>query len=209
MEEHKDRMPWGRMFLMLCTAVIFDIIGLVPGVGEITSSVGSATVFGIWFLSVGISLISPRKVASWGIPLFAEMIPGLSEFLPGVTIGIILMIIITKAEDKLGLQLVSRKGFANPATLVAQLKNRNDNGTQEPAQESEPEQEPVVVAESPMIDMRTGDIRMTPEQRARVGVPPIYQAQVLEEGIDESYQQPPTMNDVRTSQRANSPMYHQ
>jgi hypothetical protein len=125
MEENKKepRISSTQGVLLVGTAIIFDLISLIPAIGQILAIVGAAVVFSIWFLILHIPLVSPKKLLGWATAGLVEAIPIIS-WIPSITGGVILMIAITRAEDKLGLQVLSTKGLANPTQIVGQLKGK-------------------------------------------------------------------------------------
>ena len=116
--------------LLVGTAVIFDLISFIPAIGQALSLVGSVVVFSIWFLILRVPLVSPKKLVTWATAGLVEAIPLISA-LPGITTGVILMIAITRTEDRLGVQVLSMKGLANPSQIAGQLKPRIDRYTRE------------------------------------------------------------------------------
>lgn len=89
---------------MIATAVVFDIISIIPVVGEAIGIVGSAVVFGIWFLTLGIPLLSTKKLVTTFVGYLGEAIPAVSA-LPFITVGVILIIGMTRLEDKTGISV--------------------------------------------------------------------------------------------------------
>lgn len=124
----EPRISGTQASLLVGAAVIFDLISLIPAVGQAIATVGSIVVFSIWFLVLGVPLVSPKKLVAWVSAGIIELIPLISA-LPGITAGVILMIAITRTEDRLGVQVLSTKGLANPAQIAEQLKPRIDRYT--------------------------------------------------------------------------------
>jgi len=63
----KKRISTGVAVAMVAVALLFDAISLIPVIGSFISSIFGAGVFGFWFYWLGIPLISPKKLASWGL----------------------------------------------------------------------------------------------------------------------------------------------
>ena len=53
--------------LLVGTAVVFDVVSAVPAIGQAIAAVGSAVVFGIWFVILGVPLVSPKKLLTWSL----------------------------------------------------------------------------------------------------------------------------------------------
>lgn len=88
--------------LMIVVGIVFDLVGMVPILGSITSGIGAPLIFGMWFVMLGVPLLTPKKVASWGLSWIVEIIPALGNVLPLVTVGVALVIIIDRVEEKTG-----------------------------------------------------------------------------------------------------------
>src|SRR5688572_26613394 len=116
--------------LLVGTAVVFDVVSAVPAIGQAIAAVGSAVVFGIWFVILGVPLVSPKKLLTWSLAYLVEVIPAISA-LPAITTGVILMIAITRTEDGLGVEVLSAKGLKNPAQIKEQLTKRVDRYVRE------------------------------------------------------------------------------
>jgi hypothetical protein len=82
---------------MVVVAILFDLISIVPGLNVVSLVLGNLT-FGLWFKMKGVGLIGKKKIATWGGEGIIEAIPALSA-LPGITVGVILMLVITRTED--------------------------------------------------------------------------------------------------------------
>ncbi len=105
---------------MIGTAVILDLLALIPVVGGFFGGIGGIVIFGIWFLMLGIPLIGPKQLTRWGLNLLGEVFTG--GLWAGMTVGVILMIVLTRTEDKLGINVldkVSPQGGAGKAVSTA------------------------------------------------------------------------------------------
>lgn len=103
--------------LMVATAGILDLISIIPVVGQALASVGSFVIFLIWFLILGLPLVTPKKLLTTLSAYVIEIIPAISA-LPAITVGVILMIVLTRAEEKTGIQLLDKKGVPTFGTLA-------------------------------------------------------------------------------------------
>lgn len=103
--------------LMIGTAVILDLISIIPVVGQAFASVGSFVIFLIWFLILGLPLVTPKKLLTTLSAYIIEFIPAISA-LPAITVGVILMIVLTRAEEKTGIKLLDKKGVPTFGNLA-------------------------------------------------------------------------------------------
>lgn len=110
--EREPRISSTSAALMVATALLFDVISIIPVVGQAIADVGSFVVFLIWFLILGLPLVSPKKLLTTLVAYIIEFIPAISA-LPAITAGVIIMIVISRAEDKTGIQLLDKKGAPN------------------------------------------------------------------------------------------------
>lgn len=123
--EKKERINTTNASLMIGTALILDVISAAPIVGQIVADVGSFVIFLIWFLILGLPLLSPKKITVYAVSFVVSIVPVLSA-LPEITLAIVAFILITRAEDKLGVQVLSRKGLTNPTAIAGELKPQFD-----------------------------------------------------------------------------------
>lgn len=109
-EEQKPqrRISNGTAVAMVLVALVLDVISLIPVAGSLISAVFGMGIFGLWFYFLGVPLISPKKIASWGLNAIAEAFPAIGSVWIGVTVGVILMIAITRTEDATGLQIANK-----------------------------------------------------------------------------------------------------
>jgi hypothetical protein len=116
--------------LLVIFAISIDLIEMLLewlGIGILgistLLSVGTAVIFWIWFKMLGVSFAtSPKRFATMALTSVAEIIPGL-DAIGGFlwTIGIILLVVMTRSEDKGG---VLGK-VANTATSAMKGKLNN------------------------------------------------------------------------------------
>jgi hypothetical protein len=112
MEEKKERIKSWMAVCLIIVAFCIDIIEIVVewfggfiGVSSVIA-VGSATLFGVWGEMLGIGFVNPKKLLISLATIIIEIIPGLDATIIlsfGWTIGVIALVMITRAEDKGGL----------------------------------------------------------------------------------------------------------
>lgn len=105
-------------YKLIGTAIIFDLISIIPVVGQFLAIGGAGITFYIWFKMLGVSFISPKKIVTTVVEYIGEAIPVVSA-LPLITTGTIIMIVLTDIEDKTG---VGVAGLATGKIPKGQLK---------------------------------------------------------------------------------------
>lgn len=115
----KQRIGNVTAFLMISMAVIFDavqfLLNFIPGLGQIAGlfiTFLTATIFGLWFLLLGVSYFGGKKAglkmtAAFG-SVITELVPIVSA-LPAITMGVVVIIIATWAEDRLPTKIAPRQ----------------------------------------------------------------------------------------------------
>jgi hypothetical protein len=105
-EEKKERIVTWMAVCMIIVALFIDAIQLILTLLLIgvficpVISVVSYFVFWVWFKMLGVSFLgSPKKFGTMGATIVGEIF---LSFLPVFTAGITTVIVMTKAEDKLG-----------------------------------------------------------------------------------------------------------
>jgi len=113
--DNKQRIPTHTAFLMIGTALFFDcfqvLLLVAGGLGLVLNrlvSLYAILTFGFWFKLRGVGLLQQKKFATGFITLLSEMIPGLCV-LPGWTISTLLIILMVKSEDTLGIDVMHKK----------------------------------------------------------------------------------------------------
>lgn len=132
MEEHEKRIGNITGIIMVIVALFYDVIqiiitaicGFLPILipfGIVTNwliSFWAYLHFSLWFRIKDLSLVGLKKKALGQIiPRIMEILPG--SFLPGITIGTIITIMISRAEDK----LLSKDQLAQLDHLLNQIKH--------------------------------------------------------------------------------------
>jgi hypothetical protein len=108
-EEKKERIKIWMGAALVTVALGIDgfqaILNLLV-IGEFLSpviSVGADLLFIIWFWMLGLGFIkSPKKFATMGLVALIGLIPAL-DTLPELTLGILVIVLMTRAEDKGGI----------------------------------------------------------------------------------------------------------
>lgn len=125
------RIGLGTSFFLVSAALVLDGISLlaafVPGFG-IVVAVFAYVLFFLWFALLGVRFMSGqkalRKVGSMAAGFIAEALP-LIGALPAITMSVVLIILITYAEDK----KAARKQAAQlkiQEAKAARMRNRHD-----------------------------------------------------------------------------------
>ena len=109
LEEKKERIPLWLGACMVIVAACIDIFEAVLDVlliGEVLSPVISVCAdvgFWIWFKIRGVDFTkNPKNLAAMGIQALIGITPGL-DILPELTLGVLVIVLTTRSEDKGGL----------------------------------------------------------------------------------------------------------
>lgn len=123
----KSRISTSASIVLVITAVIADILSLIPIVGDLTGPIYWVIVsYYLW--KIGCGFVNAKQLATKAISMVAEMIPAVQEF-PLTVAGIVVVIMLIKIEEKTGVNLTSLAGGAK--------KPLNHNGIRlPPAEES-------------------------------------------------------------------------
>jgi len=135
------RLTWGPIILLMCAAVGGDVFTLIPFVGDAVGPiVWVATA--LYLYKKGFGLMNPGRLSVELIDMAAKMFPVIQEF-PELTIGMALIIVMTRIEDRTGM----KANIAGRSTDELRLGNRvvmrqplNDGGVRLP-KKTEPEAE--------------------------------------------------------------------
>lgn len=146
-----DNQPTKRIsgvtaFFMVLVAASIDglqfVLAFVPGldvVADFMLGALAAMIFGVWFAIVGVNYFSGKKAGQKIAALFGtsitELIP-LLDALPALTIGVITIIVQTRAEDagagstspskiRSLTQLRARRAAEREARIAAQIEARD------------------------------------------------------------------------------------
>ena len=100
---NKNRLGSNAIVTLIVIAIIVDLLSLIPSVGTIVGPlfwIGA----GMYFWKAGLGFINGKRLTTGIISVIMEMIL-LLQWLPMNLIGIIVIIIITRIEDKTGISL--------------------------------------------------------------------------------------------------------
>ena len=123
----KYRISGITFILMLIVAGLFDLLSF-PLISNFVVVVASV-VFALWWKLLGIKLISGRKTITYLTTHAIEHIPVLSIF-PGIMLGVSIMFLITRAEDRTGINLSGKlKEGLSQKTSTARNKGNIEQGT--------------------------------------------------------------------------------
>ena len=95
-------------FIFIAIAGIFDLFTLIPVIGDFLGPifwVGAS----LYFWKSGLGFVNGRRLATSAISMIAEMIPGVQE-LPAILAGIVIVITMTRFEEKTGISVSSITG---------------------------------------------------------------------------------------------------
>lgn len=108
-EERRERIKVWMGAALVITALCIDLFEALldlVGIGLVMSpiiSICADLLFLIWFWMLGLGFIrNPKNFAAMGIQAIIGLIPGL-DILPELTLAILVIVLITRAEDKGGL----------------------------------------------------------------------------------------------------------
>ncbi len=107
MEDNRPAHKIGTItaFILIFVAILVDLLSLIPLLGSILGP-GFWICINIYFWYVGLGIVNARRLASGIISTLIELIPIL-QWLPSVTLGMILVIIMIRLEEKTGISLSS------------------------------------------------------------------------------------------------------
>ena len=102
----KQRIGMPEAAVLLLFATIFDILSLIPIVNDVIVIVGQGCM-ALFFFFMGVSVFSgPKRCAAYLITIVVEAIPAISIF-PTFILETIIIIAITRTEDKSGVNISS------------------------------------------------------------------------------------------------------
>ncbi len=123
--EHKISTLAGIILVFL--AILADILSLVPLAGTIVGPIFWLVV-GLYFWNIGMGVINGKRLATGAISIVAEIIPVIQS-LPTITVAIIVIIIMTRIEEKTGIS-VSSLTKRTPGVTPPRLKPPRLNAEQ-------------------------------------------------------------------------------
>ena len=107
-ENKKKRIGNIASAVLIIAALIADLFSLIPFVGDFVGPIfwiGAS----VYFWKSGLGLVNGRRLATSVISMVAELIPGVQEF-PTIVAGMIIIVAMTRVEDKTGISLNPAKG---------------------------------------------------------------------------------------------------
>ena len=117
------RISKGSAILLILVAVIFDLLELmvdwIPLLGQIISGffdLMATGVFAIWFMALGVGLTSVKATTRFWLTNFIEWLPIPMLDFGILTLGIILMVTNTWAEDTIGVGLPTKPNVVREKT---------------------------------------------------------------------------------------------
>jgi hypothetical protein len=113
-QKTKYRIGTVAVILLIVTAVIADLITLIPIAGDIVGPLYWIIV-SVYLWKAGLGFVNGRRLAVEAISIVAELIPVVQE-LPAILAGVIAIIIMTRIEDRTGISLnpLKKKGVTPP-----------------------------------------------------------------------------------------------
>lgn len=123
--EHKISTLAGIILVFL--AILADILSLVPLAGTIVGPIFWLVV-GLYFWNIGMGVINGKRLATGAISIVAEIIPVIQS-LPTITVAVIVIIIMTRIEEKTGIS-VSSLTKRTPGVTPPRLKPPRLNAEQ-------------------------------------------------------------------------------
>lgn len=141
MEEEKKpkvnyRIGMFSSVVLICIAGFFDILTLIPGLGDILGIV-FWTIASVYLYTKGVGMFSGKKIATSAISFVVELIPAI-QALPALTAGIIAVLLIIRIEDKTGMSIVKpmKKGVTPPR--YKRVPKNNEQNIRRPNNVTEP-----------------------------------------------------------------------
>lgn len=107
-KEKKNRIGNSELFLLIPFAVACDLFSLIPGI-NIAVVIVAQFLLALFFRIHKVNVLSKKRLVTFIIATIAEAIPVLS-ILPALTVETIIMVMITRAEDKTGIQVPAITG---------------------------------------------------------------------------------------------------
>ncbi len=129
-EKKKNRIGIVAIVLLVISALIADLLSLIPFVGDLVGPV-FWILASVYFWKAGLGLLNTRRLAVSVISMVAELIPGVQEF-PATIAGVIAIIVMTRVEDKTGISLnplQKKPGVTSPRNQITPL---NLGGVRQP-----------------------------------------------------------------------------
>ena len=105
-QQKKHRIGWFAILVLVFLALVCDLLGLIPFVKDFLGTIFWICA-SIYFWMIGMGIFNGRKLAVMAISWIASLIPVIQEIPLELVVGIIVIIAITRVEEKTGLSLTS------------------------------------------------------------------------------------------------------
>ena len=102
--EKKYRMGSTGIVITLILATLADLLSLIPLIGDAVGPIFWVCI-SLYLWKIGCGLLNPRRLITEIISLGIEIVPVL-QALPSIFIGMIIIIVFIRLEDKTGLKLL-------------------------------------------------------------------------------------------------------
>lgn len=122
----KYRISNGAAFVLVILSILADLFTLIPGIGIAVGPI-FWSLANFYFWKSGLGFVNSGRLATSAISAVAEVIPAIQE-LPTITVAMIGIILMTRAEDKTGISLSS----------MTKGPNLNTAGTRQPTPKQQP-----------------------------------------------------------------------
>ena len=101
--DKKNRLGNFTIVILTALSIVADLLTLIPGAGDIVGWLFWG-IMGVVFWMKGLGFVNPKRLAVGAVSIIVELIPGF-QALPTIAAGMIAVIAMTRAEDKLGISL--------------------------------------------------------------------------------------------------------
>ena len=118
---------------MVFFAIVADLVTLIPFVGVVVGPL-YWILLSIFLYKKGFGIINARRLATSIGSMVVEMVPVL-QALPLITVGTILIIVLSKMEDRLGIKIPTKGSQPPGATIDPNTQPLNRGGVRPPNQQ--------------------------------------------------------------------------
>ena len=99
----KNRLGNSEAILLVCFAIVCDLLSLIPGINVIVVIISQGLI-ALFFSMHGVSVLSKKRGVTYAAASIVEFIPVIS-IIPALTLEVLIMVAITRAEDKAGIKI--------------------------------------------------------------------------------------------------------
>lgn len=129
-QKKKYRIGFGMVFILIMMAGVADIVSLIPFVGTLVGP--TFWVVMSWYLwKTGHGLLNWKTIIPEGISVVAEIIPVIQE-LPTIIVATIVIVVISRVEDKTGISLANPLSKGQKVRLPSRTPPFNEGGIRKP-----------------------------------------------------------------------------